>query len=165
MIAITPRAEAIEGRHGVPEKVAIAQTAASDHGVKIQFSLGYLEDAPTASPFDLVFARLCWQYAANDRRFAAHLCRLLGPNGSAYVDTEHRPSRGLLAGWRGELNDRTGLKLGHPLPRRGAVAMHLTRQADWEVVVGTSNRSNDRILASLGRWAGAPDPGLTAPAP
>src|SRR5690348_15498072 len=52
------------------EYQSIAEARAAAGGVKISFSLGYLEDAARlrASSFDLVFCRVCWCYGRSDRR-------------------------------------------------------------------------------------------------
>lgn len=83
--------------------------------------LGYLEEA--VGQYDVVFNSLCWYYSVNDKRFAHHIVGLLKPGGYAYlvIPTEGHYARLNRSGVQGRLrrvqfvlNDRVGLKIGHP---------------------------------------------------
>jgi SAM-dependent methyltransferase len=119
---------------------------------RVAFSLGYLDDAARLlpEPFDLVFNRLCWNYAFDDARFASVVYRLARPGGWIYVDTHHsgygRESVSLRVLARTWLNDRLGLKIGHPYPPRGRVARLLQRYPLWQLHADYLTLANDRIL-------------------
>ena len=130
----------------------IAQAKAKEHGVNIAFSLGYLEDAERflASGFDIVFNRICWYYARDDRVFADLVYRLVRPGGVGYVDVPNAESMYTkLSGtirFRTWLNARTYLKIGHPFPPRGRVAALLQRYPLALMRIDYRVRENDRIL-------------------
>jgi SAM-dependent methyltransferase len=95
----------------------IARKRSEDAHVHVEFAIGYLEEAVRLGrAFDLVFINLCWYYCMNDRRFARIVYSLVNAGGAGYIaspwDTGAKLSitRRLLAG----LNDRLGIKIGHP---------------------------------------------------
>lgn len=103
------------------EYEAIARARAFAAGVKVTFSVGYLEAAKQLKdPFDLVFCRVCWYYSRSDRSFARLLYSLVKPGGVGYIECNtpafSRPS-GLrkLQYW---LNEFVWIKIGHPMPPR-----------------------------------------------
>lgn len=120
----------------------IAKRHAASHGVRVGFSLGYMEEARKfrATPFDLVFNRVCWYYCMNDARFARLLYSLLKPGGVAYVETNvftgypRSPVRKIQQ-W---LNNVVGYKIGHPFPPRGRVSK-LFRRFPVEVLLDESS--------------------------
>lgn len=87
---------------------------------RIQFSLGYLDEAPDLLPqaYDFVFNRLCWYYSFDDCSFAAVVYRMVSPGGFCYIDTTNSAyKRGQLsasARLRTWLNDTLAIKVGHP---------------------------------------------------
>lgn len=112
------------------EYKAIAEARAQAMNVSIHFSVGYLEGAEQFSghPFDLVFCRVCWYYAQNDRKFSRLVYTLLKPGGTAYIECNtpafSKPT-GLrrLQYWLNQL----GWKIGHPMPPRGRIAKLMQR--------------------------------------
>jgi 2-polyprenyl-3-methyl-5-hydroxy-6-metoxy-1,4-benzoquinol methylase len=108
------------------EYLSIARSHADSNGVEVDFSLGYLEDAERfrAEPFDLVFCRVCWYYARNDRRFAKLLYSLVKPGGIAYIEC-NTPEFSRPRSWRKFqywLNNTFWWKIGHPMPPHGRIA-------------------------------------------
>lgn len=88
---------------------------------RVEWSLGYLEDAARLGPaFDLVYNRICWYYCMSDRHFARIVHGLVRPGGWAYIVTPYLDAAGQRAGLRhrarGWLNERLALKIGHPYP-------------------------------------------------
>lgn len=117
-------------------------------GLAVRYSLGYLEDARrlTPDPFDLVFVRLCWNYAMDDRAFGSLVHDLTRPGGILYVDSSHETHRG---GWRElayHLNAVAWIKVGHPPPPPGRVAALLGSFDDVTVVTSRTTSTNDRVL-------------------
>lgn len=105
----------------------IAQGHVKRAKVKLEFSIGYLEDAKLFldRPFDLVFVRACWSYCMNDRAFARMVYSLIKPGGAGYIDaetSEFEKPKGLrrLVYF---LNRHLQWKVGHPFPPRGRVAI------------------------------------------
>ena len=100
----------------------VAIGKAREHGVEIEFSLGYLEEAEkfVDTPFDFVFNRICWFYCMNDNKFARMIHDVLVPGGLFFLQHEaiHRNSGG---NWREKLYDRFGVKIGHPYPNAGVI--------------------------------------------
>lgn len=88
----------------------------------IRFSIGYLEDALRLGElFDLVFCRIAWLYCLDDRRFAEIICRLIKPGGFGYLVINHtgfsrKQGLTLLQSFQIFLNERLGVKIGHPNP-------------------------------------------------
>lgn len=119
---------------------------------RVTFSVGYLDDAARLlpEPFDLVFNRLCWNYAFDDVHFADVLHRLVRPGGWIYVDTHHagalQDEASLSVRTRTWLNAFLGFKIGHPYPPRGRVAQLLQREPLSQLYVDYRTSANDRIL-------------------
>jgi 2-polyprenyl-3-methyl-5-hydroxy-6-metoxy-1,4-benzoquinol methylase len=126
----------------------IAKRKAAEAGVDVTFSLGYLEDA--RGSFDLVFNRICWYYCRNDRQFAKTFFELVAPGGAGYIDTANSrdPSArsSLAQRVRAALNDRLGLKIGHPLPPHGRIERLLRQHGVEKLVTDYSRPSHDRIF-------------------
>lgn len=128
----------------------IAQRHAEAAGVKLNFSLGYLEEAKKflAQPFDLVFNRICWYYCKNDRAFARLVYNLVKPGGVAYIDTNNTA----FAAIRGKtkliyfLNNHFAWKVGHPFPPSGRIARLFRQYPLDELTEDYSTGRNDRIV-------------------
>lgn len=138
---------------------SIAKRKAHEHGVAINFSLGYLDDAPKqyVGEFDLVFNRICWYYGRSDRSFARAVYALVKPGGSGYVDTHHSCYRRELlsfsARFRTWLHDALGVKIGHPFPPHGRIARLFSEMPIERMLIDYSVPSNDRILFQRTRGA------------
>ena len=109
----------------------IAEARANAAGVKVRYSLGYLEDSVQlcSEPFDLVFCRVCWYYGRSDRRFARILYSLIKPGGTGYIEC-NTPAFSNPSGLRRIqywLNEFIGWKIGHPMPPRGRIAKLVQR--------------------------------------
>jgi SAM-dependent methyltransferase len=106
--------------------LGIARRRAEEHRVRIEFSLGYLEDAKrfAQTPFDLVFCRLSWRYCVSEDPFAGLIYSLVREGGAAYIESEVRTWAELsgLQRFQYLLNKGCWLKLGHPFPPRGRIA-------------------------------------------
>ena len=130
----------------------IAEEKAREHGVKIRFSLGYLDRASEIlnDTYDLVFNRGCWFYCWNDATFAKVVVSLVRPGGIGYIDTHpstwskapHSPSLHIKT-W---VNDHTGVKIGHPFPRRGRLACLIGGLDVEKLSIDYSSPDNDRLL-------------------
>ncbi len=105
----------------------IAQEKAASAGVRITFSLGYMDEAPRVlnKQFDLVFNRICFYYGWNDAHFVGVIYALMRPGGHAFIE-----SNNLSFGWdrlppfarlRAWINATLGFKIGHPHPPRGRI--------------------------------------------
>ena len=133
---------------------AIAERKAKEQGVagRIQFSIGYLDEAPRGlqRQFDFVFNRICWSYGFSDRGFANVIYRLVAPGGYAYIDTNHsafqRDALGGSARVRTWLNDCLGIKIGHPFPPHGRLAKIFLRYPLRLLIVDYRSSLNDRIF-------------------
>ena len=57
----------------------------------IKYKIGYMDEADKIlnEQFDLVFNRICWNYAISDKTFAKTIFKLINPGGFAYIDTSH----------------------------------------------------------------------------
>jgi 2-polyprenyl-3-methyl-5-hydroxy-6-metoxy-1,4-benzoquinol methylase len=139
----------------------IAERHAATVGVKLKFSLGYMEEAKKfiAHPFDLVFNRICWYYCRNDWEFARLIYGLVKPGGAAYIDTNNTE----FADISGRkkiiyfLSNRLAWKVGHPFPPRGRIARLLHKYPiDYMTVDYTTGR-NDRIFFVKSNKAPNPD--------
>lgn len=135
--------------------LAIAREGAAQAGVRVDFSLGYLEDARRLAhaPFDLVFCRICWNYCRNDRVFARLVFRLMRPGGAAYIDANtedfarpHGRQRLAYALYR-----LTGWKIGHPYPPRGRLARLFRRLPLARLEEDGASGFNDRLFLIKGR--------------
>jgi SAM-dependent methyltransferase len=116
----------------------LVQELARENGVRLDFSLGYLEEAERLvdRPFDLVFNRICWMYCLNDYRFARLFHDLVRPGGWGYVNSDYHVA-GMGAVWRlrFEMNRWTGWKLGHIIPPRGRLEKYFRGFGDMDVEV------------------------------
>ncbi len=130
--------------HGKAKAFAVAD--------KIQFSLGYLDEAPNLLPdsYDLVFNRICWYCGFSDRSFAEVVYRMVRHGGYGYVDTnhlgfkrEHLSTSSLFRTW---LNDTLAIQIGHPFPPHGRLARLFLRYPLKRLVVDYQSPLNDRIL-------------------
>jgi SAM-dependent methyltransferase len=119
---------------------------------RIQFSLGYLDEAPDLlpEPYDFVFNRICWNYGFSDRSFAKVLYRMVRPGGFGYVDTNHsefkREQLSASARFRAWLNDAFAIKIGHPFPPHARLARLFLGFPMKRLVVDYRSPLNDRIL-------------------
>jgi len=138
----------------------LARKKAAEAGLvtSIHFSLGYLDEAPRLlnERFDLVFNRICWYYAFNDASFADAVYTMVKPGGHAYVDTTHsgyrRSALSASALARTWLNERTGFKIGHPMPPHGRVARLFLRRPMKRVTLDYAAADNDRIFFEKARY-------------
>jgi 2-polyprenyl-3-methyl-5-hydroxy-6-metoxy-1,4-benzoquinol methylase len=134
--------------------LSIARKKAAQVGLddRIEFSLGYLDEAPQhlRQRFDFVFNRICWYYAFSDRSFAAVLVNLVEPGGFGYVDTTHsgyrRSELAASTRLRTWLNDHVAIKIGHPYPPRGRLARLFLRHPIAQLHVDYGAPMNDRLL-------------------
>ncbi len=130
----------------------IAEQKAEDHGVAIEFSIGYMDEALKLlkADYDLVFNRICWYYGFSDRSFSRTLFALIKPGGVGYVDTTH-------SGWHREslspagqlktwLNDCFSVKIGHPFPPHGRLAKLFLELPVEKMQIDYSTETNDRLL-------------------
>lgn len=131
---------------------AIAGEKAAAEGVTIAFNVGDMDDAAGfySEPFDLVFNRICWYYCRDDRAFAQTMFGLVKPGGIGYIDTMHSganpPGASMSLRLRTWLNDRFGIKIGHPYPPHGRIE-ELFRELPVESVLADySDPSKDRVL-------------------
>ncbi len=128
----------------------IARSHAEQAGVKITFSMGYLEEAARlrAEPFDIVFSRCCWNYCRNDRDFAQVIYHLVKPGGSAYIDSPISTAE-QIAGYRRVvylLNRTVWLKVGHPFPPRARIARLFCIKPMERLVADYSHPQRDVLL-------------------
>jgi hypothetical protein len=126
----------------------LASARSTAAGLKIDYSLGYLESAQKfeSKPFDLLFNRGCWNYSMSDSRFAALLYLLVKPGGYGFVDTPLYPGGATSPVRQAQrwLYDSRILKIGHPFPRRGVMQSHM-RRLPIEIV-DKSTPNSDRIF-------------------
>ncbi len=121
-------------------------------GLPIEFGLGYLDEALRLGEgrFDLVFNRICWNYARGDAAFARMIWRLLRPGGVAYIDSTNeefqRASRSAAGRIRTYLNSSWSWKIGHPLPPRGRIAYLVLGLPVDRVLVDYSRAANDCVM-------------------
>jgi SAM-dependent methyltransferase len=116
--------------------LSIVQELARTHGVVLNYSLGYLEEASrlVSEPFDLVFNRICWIYCTNDFRFARLIHDLIRPGGWGYINSDHALAvMGPLYRFRLAVNARTGIKLGHVVPPAGRLEQVFRGFGDLDV--------------------------------
>ena len=131
---------------------AIAKKKAAEHGVNIQFSLGYLEDAENLenNSFDLVFNRICWYYCRSDKGFAEMIFQLMRPGGYAYISSHNiipeRRWRALSPNIRYALNKRIWWKIGHPVPPHGRIAALFGAKDVSTMWVDYSSTANDIVF-------------------
>ena len=113
----------------------IAQREATQGGVQVEFSLGYMEEA--TGIYDVVFNRVCWYYCVSDGAFAKKVFSLVRPGGVGYliINTD-RYLEGVwprMPAWQRlksklffALNDKFSLKIGHVMSSHGKIE-HLFR--------------------------------------
>jgi SAM-dependent methyltransferase len=128
----------------------LAQENAKKAGAKIEFSLGYLEQAQSCfqGKFDLVFCRVCWHYCVDDQHFARMLYSLIKPGGAGYVECntpEFANPRGVRK-VQYFLNNHLWLKLGHPYPPHGRIEQLFRRFPISRIDVDYSSIDVDRIF-------------------
>ena len=104
----------------------MAKAKASEEGVQILFVLGYLDQAQKLldMDFDFVYNNGCFNYSFDDFSFAKIVYSLVRPGGGVgYIGTPHSGwESGKRNTWvrsRTWLNDRFGIKIGHPFPPPG----------------------------------------------
>jgi 2-polyprenyl-3-methyl-5-hydroxy-6-metoxy-1,4-benzoquinol methylase len=130
----------------------MAQEKAREHGVRVHFSLGYMDEAQQflSQPFDLVFNRCCWNYGFSERSFANVVFALVKPGGVGYIDTclssYQREQLSALALFRTCLNDKFAIKIGHPFPPHGRLARFFVRKPLEKLLVDYSSPFNDRLI-------------------
>jgi|WetSurMetagenome_2_1015567.scaffolds.fasta_scaffold00033_4 SAM-dependent methyltransferase len=127
----------------------IARLAAAKEEVNIEFSLGYLEEAIRfiATPFDLIFNRICWCYCMNDSKFAHLVYLLVKPGGGCYIDSM-KPIPEEINGDRRSvfmLNKYLGLKIGHPNPPLGRIGRLLHEYPMKKMILDYTSKTNERI--------------------
>lgn len=141
--------------HDVSARYAeMSRQKAVEAGVldRITFSLGYLDETPPQwqGTFDLVFNRICWYYCIDDRSFAKTFYGLVRPGGFGYVDTTHsgyqRDRLSATARARTWLNERTGIKIGHPYPPHGRIASLFGAMPVARLWADYRMPTNDRVL-------------------
>jgi len=130
----------------------MAQEKAREHGVRVHFSLGYLDEAPQllSRLFDLVFNLGCWFYGFDERSFSNVVFTLVKPGGVGYIDTpntgyphEYLSTSTRLRTW---LNHRFAIKIGHPFPPHGRLARIFVRKPVEKLLVDYSSPINDRLI-------------------
>jgi len=107
-----------------------AKGKAIDHNVNIQFSLGYMDEAPLIlkNQYDFVLNRICFNYGRSDSLFAQVIFDLIKSGGSCYIETNHsswskiKRSKNISSSFKIYLNNKGIIKIGHPFPRHGLVA-------------------------------------------
>jgi 2-polyprenyl-3-methyl-5-hydroxy-6-metoxy-1,4-benzoquinol methylase len=132
----------------------LAQANAAERLVadRMQFRLGYMDDAPRllAETYDLVFNRICWYYGRSDRSFADVVYRLVCPGGSGYIDTTNSlfntAQLSASARMRTWLNVACSIKIGHPYPPRGRIASLMLRRPIERLLIDYTTASSDRLL-------------------
>lgn len=111
-----------------------AKDKAIHHNQDIEFSLGYMDEAPILlnQQFDFVLNRICWNYCWSDYAFANIIFDLIKKGGSCYIETNHsgwkRDSLNLHSLIRTSLNDKYAIKIGHPFPKQGLIAKMFSKK-------------------------------------
>lgn len=128
----------------------IARNRALAAGVELRFSLGYLEDSERfgSEPFDLVFCRVCWYYARNDRTFSRILYSVVKPGGVGYIEC-NTPAFARPRGFRRlqyALNEFLWWKIGHPYPPHGRIAELIRQQQVAKIAVDYSSKVTDAVM-------------------
>ena len=131
------------------EYEAVTRERAAAAGVTLHYSLGYLEDASRfREQFDLLFCRVCWNYARSDWAFASLLFSLIKPGGVGYVEC-NTPAFSRPEGWRKLqywLNGRLWFKVGHPVPPHGRIAKLLQRYRVSHMTLDYSSPLRDIVV-------------------
>ena len=129
---------------------AIARAHCEKRQVEAEFIVSYIDDvARHGRTFDLIFSRLCWNYANSEPALARAIVDVLAPGGAAYVETATSawaPGSSLSSRARSLLNDRLGLKIGHPFPPPGRTAQLFRRDRRVSVEVLPGRRDHDHLL-------------------
>jgi SAM-dependent methyltransferase len=127
----------------------IARQHAALHGVSLDFSLGYLEEAKKFGPnsFDLIFCRVCWYYCRSDRSFGRLVYSLIKPGGIGYIECDtpaFSKRRGVrrLQQW---LNTCLWWKIGHPLPPHGRIAKLIQKRPVMHMELDYSSAASDVV--------------------
>jgi 2-polyprenyl-3-methyl-5-hydroxy-6-metoxy-1,4-benzoquinol methylase len=127
--------------------LALARDRAAAQGARLDFNLGYLEQAARYldQPFDLVFNRICWYYCVNDTQFARLVHGLIRPGGRAYIDNfiHHLPGGFKPRYW---LNAVTGVKIGHPVPPPGRLEKLFLGFGDVDLEVLQRTPRSERLF-------------------
>lgn len=102
----------------------IVKAAAEKENVKLDYVIDYMDFAK--GEFDILFNRVCWYYCLNDVSFMKKIYNLVKHNGYGYLIlhdenlTERYNNYGTVKKWISKflflLNDKTGIKIGHPVP-------------------------------------------------
>ncbi|OGT09875.1 MAG: hypothetical protein A2X77_04720 [Gammaproteobacteria bacterium GWE2_42_36] len=83
----------------------------------INTQIGYLEES--SGKFDIIFNRVCFYYAMNDKRLAHHIIALLNKHGQAYLilnnERQYLGKQDFVSKIITFLNNHFGLKIGHPM--------------------------------------------------
>lgn len=129
----------------------MAEAKAVEHGVSLNYVIGYLDDARTLlqGDFDLVFCRVCFYYGFSDSTFAKVIGSLIHPQGCGYIDTHNsswkRNEISLSFTLRTMLNDYFSFKIGHPHPPQGRLEK-LFRGMGFKVITDYSVQGYDKVL-------------------
>lgn len=130
--------------------LAISQEKAREYDVadRIRFKLAYMEDAADlpAGSFDLVFNRISWYYCRNDAAFAKVIYRLVKPGGYAWIDCPHISYVSTKAKLIYGLNERLGIKIGHPCPPPGRLEHDFVSFAGSTVTATTAADGDEHVL-------------------
>lgn len=129
-----------------------AMQKAKNSGVNIQFSLGYMDEAAfrLKEQFDLVFNRICWNYGFGDKSFSDVVFSLVKNGGIGYIDTTHsnyqyeKLSLSTLS--RTWLNDRLGVKIGHPYPPKGRIGNLFLNKKINKIIIDYRCAVSDRVI-------------------
>jgi 2-polyprenyl-3-methyl-5-hydroxy-6-metoxy-1,4-benzoquinol methylase len=130
----------------------LAKSKAIENNVHINFSLGYMDDAPAIlkNQYDLVFNRICWNYCRGDHLFGKKIFSLVKPGGIGYVDTTHSDwnweTLSMLGRARTWLNNVFAYKIGHPFPPHGRLAKIFGGMPIDKLLIDYSTTTNDRVL-------------------
>lgn len=124
-----------------PEYQQLAEAHAAERGVELSYRLGNMDEL--SGSYDLIFFSYSWHYSSDDRQFARTCVHSLAPGGLLYiVMTSEQWFFDQLSGRRlphlalYHLNDKLGIKIGHPyssaatveerLWKAGATSIHRT---------------------------------------
>jgi 2-polyprenyl-3-methyl-5-hydroxy-6-metoxy-1,4-benzoquinol methylase len=127
----------------------VARQHAALHGVSLDFSLGYLEEARKfgRNSFDLMFFRVCWYYCRSDRSFGRLVYSLIKPGGIGYIEC-NTPAFSRPEGFRRLqqwLNTYFWWKIGHPLPPHGRIAKLVQKRPVMYMELDYSSAASDVV--------------------
>jgi 2-polyprenyl-3-methyl-5-hydroxy-6-metoxy-1,4-benzoquinol methylase len=151
-VAFAVRGAAVTWHDVSATYLEFAKGKVAEHGVDVDFSLGYMDEAPQrfGAQFDLVFNRICWYYGWTDASFASVIFALVKPGGVGYVDCMHsgwqRDTLSTAARFRTWLNDALSFKVGHPFPPHGRIARLFAAFPIEKMLIDYGDMTNDRIL-------------------